>query len=213
MIRAAIVEDEKKSADLLKSYLDRFGKKNNEEFNITTYKDAVGFLTDYKPVFDIVFMDIKMPYMDGMSAAGKLREIDSTVSLIFVTNMGDYAVKGYDVGAIAFIKKPLLYYDFEMKMNRAVFAVRSRDNRVITVSSGNSKIRLMVRDLAYIQVSGHRCTYHMNNGEIVGRNSLSELYKELAPYDFMMCNSCYLINPNYIRSIDGNTVKVGEDSL
>ena len=109
MINIAIVEDEKVASDLIYDYLLNYGKKSGEEFNVTVFKDPLALLENYKPTYDLIFMDIMMPNMDGMQASHKLRELDSSVLLIFITNMGDYAVKGYDVGASAFIKKPLLW--------------------------------------------------------------------------------------------------------
>lgn len=109
MIKIAIVEDEKVASDLIYDYLSDYGKKSGEEFNVTVFKDPVALLENYKPVFDLIFMDIMMPNMDGMQASHKLRELDSSVLLIFITNMGDYAVKGYDVGASAhLLKNPYL---------------------------------------------------------------------------------------------------------
>lgn len=178
-----------------------------------SHKNISSFLEKYKPVYDLVFMDIRMPMMDGMQAAKKLREADTSVLLVFVTRMGDYAIQGYDVGATAFIKKPISYFDFEMKMKRIIFNIRQRDSQVITIVSGTAVHRLHVRDLMYIEVSGHRCTYHTCDHLVEARNSLSRLSEELAPYHFMMCNSCYLVNPHYIRSIKGHTVTVGPDEL
>lgn len=154
-----------------------------------------------------------MPNMDGMQASHKLRELDSSVLLIFITNMGDYAVKGYDVGASAFIKKPVSYFDFEQKMNRAIYTIKSRDDKVLIISSGTTKFRILLRDLMYIEVSGHKCIYHTSSGIIEGRNTLSSLSKQLEIYDFMLCNSCFLINPTFIKNISGYTVKVGDDIL
>lgn len=203
MIKAAIVEDEKPASDLIERYLSDYGEKTGEEFSVSVFREPVSFLENYKPVYDIVFMDIMMPNMDGMRAAHKLREADDTVLLIFITNMGDYAVKGYDVAATAFIKKPVSYFDFEQKMNRAVHVIRSRDDKVFTISSGFSKIRVFLRDLAYIEVIGHKCIYHLSDGVIEGRNTLSALKVQLEPYGFMMCNNCFLVNPVYIKNIDG----------
>ena len=52
-------------------------------------------------------MDIDMPYLDGMSAARKLREADQSVCIIFVTNLARFAVQGYEVSAFDFMVKPL----------------------------------------------------------------------------------------------------------
>ena len=213
MIRVAIVEDEKAAADLVISYLNDFARKFGEELKITVFSDAVGLLENYKPIYDIVFMDILMPHIDGMRAAHKLREIDNYVLLVFITNMGDYAVKGYDVNAIAFMKKPVTYADFEIKMKRALFTIKSRDEKIVTVSAGGSMYRLKVRDIVYIEVSGHTCTYHTTEGDIEGRNTLSGLAKALAQYDFMMISNCFLVNPLYIKTIGSHSVIVGDTEL
>ena len=59
----------------------------------------------------------------------------------------------------------------------------------------------------------HRIVYHTEDGDFETYGTLKEVEGKLPARHFSRCNSCYLINPNYIRSIDGNTVKVGEDSL
>lgn len=156
MINVAIVEDEQEAVEYLSDCLHRYGEKTGETFSFTHFPEPITFLEKYKPVYDLVFMDIRMPMMDGMQAAKKLREADTSVLLVFVTRMGDYAIQGYDVGATAFIKKPISYFDFEMKMKRIIFNIRQRDSQVITIVSGTAVHRLHVRDLMYIEVSGHR---------------------------------------------------------
>ena len=150
MINVAIVEDEQEAVEYLSDCLHRYGEKTGETFSFTHFPEPITFLEKYKPVYDLVFMDIRMPMMDGMQAAKKLREADNSVLLVFVTRMGDYAIQGYDVGATAFIKKPISYFDFEMKMKRIIFAIRQRDSQVITIVSGTAVHRLHVRDLMYI---------------------------------------------------------------
>ena len=218
MIRIAIVEDEKVYSDLIKEYLDRYLKEYKDDiigFDISVYDNAISFLENYKPSrCDLVFLDIMMPHIDGMRAAEKLREVDNSVIIIFITNMGDYAVRGYDVNATAFIKKPVSYAEFEAKLKRAVDEIKKRDSRVIIVHSGTKEIKLLLRDLKYIEVYGHTCTFHMTTGEnIESRNTLGTLYKKLKQYDFVMISNSYLINMRYIDLIEGNTLKIGNDEL
>ncbi len=218
MINIAIVEDEKIYSDQIKEYLDKFHQRHPDEvvgFNITVSTNAVDFLERYKPSrCDLVFLDIMMPHIDGMRAAEKLREVDNSVLIIFITNMGDYAVRGYDVNATAFIKKPVSYADFEAKLKRAVGEIKKRDSRVIIIHSGTKEIKLLLRDLKYIEVYGHTCIFHMTTGEnIESRNTLGTLYKKLKQYDFVKISNSYLINMQYIDLIKGNTLKIGNDEL
>lgn len=209
MINVAIVEDEKPAAELISSYLQEFGRQEEEEFSVRVFGDAVSFLENYKPDFDLVFMDIMMPSIDGMRAAKKLRERDRNVQIIFVTSMSQFAVKGYEVAALDFIVKPVSYFDFCIKMRRAVFAVRSCDGRSVVVPAEGGELRIFVRDLQYIEVSGHNCRYHIAPHRVAeGRNTIRGLSALLQPYHFMRCNSCYLVNPIWIEYVGGYTVRV-----
>ena len=102
MIRVAIVEDQPDAAAQLNKCLDHYEQQMSEQFSRTVYQDAEKFLFDYHSQYDLVFMDIEMPGMDGMQAAYKLREIDQVVALVFVTNLSRYAINGYEVGGWEF---------------------------------------------------------------------------------------------------------------
>lgn len=64
-------------------------------------------MENYQPAFDLIFMDIEMKPLDGMKAAQQIRKTDQKTVIIFVTQMAQYAVKGYEVGALDFMVKPV----------------------------------------------------------------------------------------------------------
>lgn len=103
MICVSIVEDEAAAAEKLKEFLKKYSEKNNVLFNTTVYTDGESFLSNYKSDVDIVFMDIELPDSNGMEISAKLRELDQLVTIVFVTNMQQFAAKGYSVGAADFI--------------------------------------------------------------------------------------------------------------
>ena len=122
------------------------------------YDNAVTFLTDYRADADIVFLDIEMPMLDGMSAAEKLRETDPYVIIVFVTNMKQYAIRGYSVGALDFIVKPVSYAALSSLMNKARKLISSRGGSEITVGSGSAVRRVPLSRILYVEVSRHRLT-------------------------------------------------------
>ena len=115
MVRIAIVEDTQTDSKTLMRYVKEYTRLVNVEVEISVFDNAVKFLDKYTPKFDIVFMDIEMPYINGMEASKKLRELDQKVILIFVTNLAKYAIKGYEVQAFDFVVKPITYHDFTLK--------------------------------------------------------------------------------------------------
>ena len=103
MVRIAVVEDEAPSRQLLADYLARYSEANGVSFDVTYFKDGGAIIGDYKPVYDIILMDIQMTHVDGMTAARAIREVDQEVVLVFITSAAQFAIHGYQVGALSYL--------------------------------------------------------------------------------------------------------------
>lgn len=209
----AIVEDENAAAALLTEYLQRYGEEMGETFEIIRYPDAQAFLEPYDHAHQIVFMDIQMPGMDGMEASRRLREIDPHVVLIFVTNLAQYAIYGYEVGALDFILKPVNYFSLKLKIGKAVAAAKARLNTQFVVRNDEGNWYLKASEIYYVEVMKHDLLYHTTKGKIETAGSLKQEEKRLGDLGFFRCNYCYLVNLHYVSSVRGNMVTVGGNAL
>lgn len=212
MVKIAIVDDEKECSDALGRFLRRYFSSVGREYSLTVYGDGMDFISSYKRAFDIVFMDIRMKCMNGLDAAHELRKMDGSVVLVFVTEMMQYAIKGYDVGAFDFIVKPVDYYSFAMKMDRIMNELSHRRDIRIMVTQYNSCKVLMSSEIYYVEVLGHNVIYHTSQGEVKARGTLAEIQSRLDGAHFFLCHRCYLVNAAYVDGIGENTVTVhGEE--
>ena len=134
MKNIAILEDEDGAAELLISYIEKYSAVTGQKFEIMRFKSAVEFLADYKSVYAVIFSDIQMPEMNGMDAAVELRKRDKTVSIIFITNLVQYAQRGYEVDAVSFLVKPVSYFDFSMKFKKALDIYVMNEERSFRIS-------------------------------------------------------------------------------
>ncbi len=107
MIRVAIVEDNLTEAKNLDAVLQRYGKAHDIQFQSTHFENAIQFLDQYQPKYELIFMDIDMPYLNGVEATKKLRQIDDKVVLMFVTALAQYTLQGYGVVAVDLLIKPV----------------------------------------------------------------------------------------------------------
>lgn len=142
MLEIAIVEDEEKEALRLGGFLDRFSEETGIQLNHRWSDNASVFLEQYQFQYDLIFMDIRMPGIDGMAAAERLREIDSAVKLIFITSLAQYAVQGYSVDALDYILKPVSYAAFALKMQRAVERCAQRREQWLLLNTNSGAIQL-----------------------------------------------------------------------
>ena len=209
MINIAVVEDNEQDAAQLCAFIDEYAEKNGLAVKVSRFSDAVSFLDGTRGAFDLIFMDILMPGMDGMRAAQRLRASDRWAKLIFVTNMAQFAVKGYSVDALDFMVKPVVYRDFEMKMRKAVGLIRAEEGQQVAICSGASFLKVPAREITYVEISGHNLCYHMADGQTVRAvGTLSKVEEQLKACRFLRCNSCYLVNPRSIASVDGYEIKL-----
>ena len=213
MIKAVIVEDDDGVVVRLKKYLSTWADKHNEHIAVTRYADAETFLSKYTTDYDVVFLDIELKEMDGMTAAYRLREVDKNVLLVFVTNLAQYAVEGYSVDAFDFVVKPVSYANFELKLNRLYDNLQSRRGGEIVINQRTGKRVLSVNDIMYVEVERHVLLFHMRLGVQQCSGTLKSVAEQLADYPFALCNQCYLVNLNYVDAIDGNYVEVSGNRL
>ncbi|WP_291531129.1 LytTR family DNA-binding domain-containing protein [Bifidobacterium sp. UBA4282] len=216
MIRIAIVEDETTYADTLREYLDRYAAETGCLFAVSVYADGEDIVQGYRADFDIILMDIEMRSMDGMTAAKRIRESDDDVVIMFITNMAQYAIQGYEVDALDYVLKPISYFAFSKRLERAIsrVAARSRAGRSIVISSRGSSSRIPVDSILWIESHGHRLTYHTTNGEYESTvNSMKAVEESLAGDHFFRCNKCYLVNLAHVRGIADGDALVGSDRI
>ena len=213
MRNIAIVEDENAAASLLKGYIDQYSEKNGQEFQVDRFENGLDFLKNYKSTYSVVFMDIQMPGCNGMDIAFRLREIDKTVSIIFVTNLSQYAQKGYEVDAVGYLMKPVSYYDFVLKFKKALDIYSMNEEQRVTVAVSGGFCRISTDKLMYVEVARHRLYYHLVDDVIEVTGALSKVEEELKQYGFMRCNQCFLVNPKFVVSVKGYEVQVGNEIL
>lgn len=211
-IRVAIVEDDVTVQELLKGYFERFQKETGQLFSLALFDNGEAFLKDYRPSFDLVLMDIEMPGIDGMETAKRLRSIDKNVVLIFVTNLAQYALKGYEVEAVDFAVKPLAYEDFVLKIKKGIRYIKRETSFLITTTTGE-KVTLKTSELYYVEVQRHYLLFYCSSGEYTCRGALKEFEGMLTAYGFRKCNNCYLVNLAEVKAIDKDKVIVGPHTL
>jgi DNA-binding LytR/AlgR family response regulator len=214
LIKTAIVEDETFFAESLKKMFANYAKDGEYEFDIHRYGDGLSFLSDFHSDYDLILLDIQMPGINGMETAKRIRKTDSNVLIVFITNMAQYAVEGYNVHAYDFILKPINYDNFRMKFDRICNELRHRETYE-TMSLINRSVcrNIRISDIKYIEVVDHDVLFHLTAETFRFRATLGDIERRLDGKHFSRCNSCYLVNLKYMSEIKGEYAVVDGESL
>ena len=216
LLRVAIVEDDDSYAETLQEYLNKYEQENEVRFQVVRYEDGADLVEKYHGDFDILIMDIELKFMDGMTAAQHIRKMDSNVIIIFVTNMPQFALKGYQVDALDYVLKPISYYAFSQRLERALERMERRSTKkYITLHLKGRVQKVNILNIMYIEALQHDLIYHMDKDGVTYtvRGIIKDLEANLKDYYFFRCHKGYLVNLAYVESVGEATVQIGEEQI
>lgn len=142
VIRIALVEDDLQYRTQLKEYIAQYAAASGQEIHVTEFSDGDEIALHYKAEYDIILMDIEMTFMDGMTAAEEIRQKDQDVVIIFITNSPQYAIKGYAVDALDYVLKPVSYFAFSQRLERAIKRMKRREEKYFTLTTRDGTHRI-----------------------------------------------------------------------
>lgn len=213
MTRIAIVDDDVTMREQLAGYVQRYTRQYGTPFEIKMFDDGVELLENYRPQFDIIFMDVEMKHLDGMETARRVRETDSGVLIVFITNMAQYAIHGYSVGALDYMLKPVPYFAFSQQLQKAMGQLKKKERHYLAVAMDGGLRRLDAAEIYYLESEGHKVHFYTENEDFTVPGTLKTYEEKLAGKAFARCNSGYLVNLAQVSGVQQDTVQVGPYAL
>jgi len=212
-MRIAIVEDDRLMSDQLRDYVLQYFQGREHLCRITRFSDGDEILENYQADFDLIFLDIQMQRLDGLTTAQRIRELDENVYLIFITNMANYAIKGYSVNALDFVLKPVNYLMLRQLLMRVEQLLATKERKFITLPTERGLTRLEASRIYYVETENHAVQVYTEKGNWRLRESMHTMEALLAEHQFFRCNSCYLVNLAHVEQVDGSVVVVAGNRL
>lgn len=201
MIHIAICDDEQDFVAHLKGLLERYAEETGEEIKITPYYDGMELIEKYDTSFDLIFLDIQMKLLDGLRAAGRIRQMDENVGIFFLTTLTQYGLEGYRYRAENYIIKPLKYVRLKEEMNQWQKRRPKTDPPAIAVANDSGKYRILLKSLRYVETSNRNLLLHTEQDAVLCYKTMKEMERELTGKGFARCHTSYLVNLDYIKGI------------
>ena len=202
-MRIAICDDEERYRIELKTILNKL--LINADLNIDTFDDG-NILADAFAAspYDLVFLDIEMPALDGITIAKKIRSRSENVFIVFLTSHIEYALEGYEVNALRYLTKPV---DIE-KLKEVIRYVQEKQgsSRQIIIKEDGEEILIDINDVIYMESMNQNVRIVTAGGEHVIRYNISDFEDQLKNDGFFRIHRGYLISLSKVKKLSGNDV-------
>ena len=205
-IRIAILEDDKEEEKATISFLERYFLENNISFSYVSKNDPNEYLKLDFSSFDLALIDILMPFeINGFEVSKRIRENNKNIAIMFLTKSPNYAVDGYEVGAINYILKPITYEDFSLKIASFIKSLNEKGPKIHAFKCKDSIIKIPETDIIYIDIYKHYLNIHTKNQIYVSRGNIKDIEKQLTDI-FSRCSNYCIINFSYLEEIKKDDV-------
>lgn len=208
MVRIAVCDDDPQFAEQVRGLLQRECGRLGAAAEITVYTDS-GML-DYdiqeKKYFDMLFLDIEMPEMNGMELAGRLKEFLPHALVSFITSHTRYAVKAFELSVFRYIPKAELEVCLPMAVSDGLRLLSWKDRECYVVETARKIVKIPVGDIYYIYKDKKYSVLVLEHEEIPVRRSLGQILTELHREEFLLIERGYIINLFHVTRMEDGKV-------
>ncbi|MBQ1573534.1 MAG: LytTR family DNA-binding domain-containing protein [Eubacteriales bacterium] len=207
-MRIAVCDDEELFRIEFKSVLDKV--LINAEYDIDTFSGGSSLYEAFlKNPFDLVFLDIEMPGIDGITLAKRLRAVSENVQIVFLTSHIEYALEGYEVNALRYLVKPV---DMN-KLSEVLKYIQDKKNnsRQIMIKQEGEDIVIDISDIIYMESMDKNVRIVTSKSEYITRYNISDYEEELKNSGFLRIHRGYLISLSKVKKIVKNDVVMDGD--
>jgi DNA-binding LytR/AlgR family response regulator len=183
------------------------------EARIDSFTGGGAFLRAFQDkAYDLVFLDIEMPEIDGISLAKKLRKISKDVPIIFLTSHIEYALEGYEVNALRYLTKPV--DPNKLRDVIRVVAEKIRQQRVLWIKTELGEQKLLIKNILFLEAQNQNILIYTPKETFCVRYNLSDYEKELSSNGFFRIHRGYLVSLSYVKNLGkGEVTLINNTSL
>ena len=202
-MKILLLEDEPQQVKIMQDYLSRYEKEHDGfHFVLESYARGLDLLENYHRDADLVFLDIQVPDMLGIDVARRIRDADNSVMLIFVTNLRQYAIDGYSVNAFDYILKPINFFSFAKKLDRALRTLSIRSSgQTLDLKTKEGGRRIPVDEITYVSVYAHDVYINTLTESIQQWGTLAKYEELLKDAHFCRCSASCIVNLKYVQGL------------
>jgi len=219
MLRIAICDDSIPDLSNMVSIVNDYKiiRRNKYEIECIAFHNAMDLIAAMESgqQYDLVLLDVLMPFMTGIEAAKKIRQLGQEVKIIFSTSSTEFAVESYSVDAYYYAIKPIWKEKLNILLDKVLSEIDISAGSSILVKNRDGITRIYTNRLEFAEVIGRTIFYHITDGSVIEAvGSMVELEEELLSHlCFIKPHRSYVINMEHIDTLRQREIKMRSQAL
>lgn len=202
MLKIAVVDDEKNVVNTIGGLVNGYCKEKKLIYKIYKFFDGSD-LVNSGAKFDLIFLDIEMPQLNGIDTAQIIRRMDTSVTIVYITNFPAYWRRAYKVHAFDFIIKPITKKAVCMIMDDFLLTVYEKNSKKIALNTREGSVFLSMNEIRYFYIKEKK-KLEVNTttkGSFIVNENLSDVYEALEKNQFFMPHRCCIVNLRFVKTL------------
>ncbi|MBY0755673.1 LytTR family DNA-binding domain-containing protein [Clostridium sardiniense] len=207
MINIAICDDDYNFLNIFEKQVYNIFKKFQVDINIEKYSDSLSFMQTYKKNFyNIIFLDICMPNINGLQVAERIKNIDNTAELVFVTSFDKCVYRSFKFRPFRFVRKNRINDEIE-EVIEDFLDYYKKENSIISFKIKDGFLNLNKDEVLYFDIENRKIRIHTKNEIYYSNNIKFNKFVEVLEEDgFIEVHRGYLVNKKYIKEYRKNII-------
>ncbi len=203
MFRIAVCEDEKAQREYIAKLLESWQEMSGGKASVDTYTSAEQFLfeSEEKAPYNLLLLDIQMGQMNGVELARKVREKDAKVTIVFLTGIKDYAIEGYEVGAVRYLLKPVKEVELFALLDQISETAKEQEKDYFFFQTAGEIHRIPFSEILYAEAEGHYVCLKSTDKEWKWKENISSRSEELEKKGFFLLRRGLYVNLAQVEQI------------
>lgn len=210
MFRLALCDDQEHILEQLKGLIEPILQNSGCNYVIETFTSGEE-LVGQKNYFDVVFLDIEMPGMDGIQAGEIIRQRNEDCKIIMATSAVERYKEAFHIRAFRFVTKPFMHSEVEEALTTTLELKKNDDS--IELYYQRVLCRVKLKDIVYVQAYNGYSEFLVGNRIFRKEESLNSIEEQLDPKYFMRVHRQYIINMQWISNYDKGEITIGDETI
>ena len=211
LLKIAICDDEFVTANYFYEQIERIFRERDVDFQIDMFIDSGKLLTRLysQERWDIYFLDIDMPLVNGLELGKKIRDLDADCYLVYISIHEEFVFDSMKARPFRFLPKN----EFASRIDPCIQDIledlhSESENNFILLETGTTMYRYRISDIVYVQSLDKYITLFLADSQQTEsiRYKLSDIEQKLLPHGFIRIHKSYLVNCSFIKSIQPSCI-------